>query len=82
MAEAPAEHAVLDALRNLAAVSVAYRGQLQACQPYVNRLAEDYGPAANLSVSVMVALGDRLGSPAHVERSVHSILGELGSRDA
>lgn len=68
---------MLDALRELGAASSRYRQPLLACLPYIDRLAEDYGPGANLSCSVMVALADRLGMPAYVERSVRSILCDL-----
>jgi hypothetical protein len=79
VAEAPVESAVLDALRELEAASSRYSEVLLACRPYVDRLAEDYGPGTNLSCSVMVALADRLGTPVHVERSIRSILGDLGA---
>jgi hypothetical protein len=82
VAEEATEGAVLDALRTLAAASSTYRERLEACRPYVDRLAEDYGPGGELAVSVMVALAEQMGTPVHVERSVRTILGDLASSDA
>lgn len=82
MAEGLTEGEVLDSLRELATGSSEYAKRLQVCRPYVERLAEDFGPGAALAVSLMVALAPQLGTPVHVERTVRAILEELESSEA
>jgi hypothetical protein len=65
------EQDVLRVLGGLAAASRAYRLQVEEARLVIEVLAEDYGPAAVLLNSVVVAsaMPARLGTPRHIELS-------------
>ena len=67
-------------LGHLAAASHVYRLQLADVRPWVERLSEDYGPAAVLVQSLAVADGQGqllLGTVRHIEQTTMSILRSL-----
>lgn len=51
--------------------------QLENAEPWLDRLSEDFPPAAELVTSAMVARSDQLGSLAHLHRVTGEITAEL-----
>jgi hypothetical protein len=74
---------MLGALGTLAGASGVYRAALQEVVGLVQRLSDDYGPAAGLLTSISVAIGPSsphhpaLGTPAHIEATALEILRDL-----
>ena len=70
---------MLRALETLMAASRLYRWQLANARPLIERLSEDYGPAAVLVQSLAVANAEqpRLGTPRHVEEVAAAINRDL-----
>jgi hypothetical protein len=75
----PDERHVLKTLTLLAGSSRVYLLQLEEARPVIERLSEDYGPAALLVTSLAAADGRTLylGTPRHIEQLARSILKDL-----
>jgi hypothetical protein len=71
---------VIRVLDGLFAAARIFRLQAQEAQPWIEVLAEDYGPAAVLLQSLVVAIAQRpmhLGTVGHLEHVAQEILRDL-----
>jgi hypothetical protein len=71
---------VADVLGGIAATAHTLRCWVREAGPVIERLAEDYPPAAVLLQSLVVAEAapPRLGTPRHLEEAAAAILRDLG----
>jgi hypothetical protein len=79
MAADVTERDVLKALTRLAGAGRVYLLQLEEVRPAIERLSEDYGPAALLVTSIAAANAQPayLGTPRHLEQLALAILRDL-----
>jgi hypothetical protein len=71
------ERELLRVLSGLAGSARIFRLQLDEAAPYVDRLSEDYGPAAELAVALMIARSDQRGSVANIDHLTVGIMKDL-----
>ena len=73
------ERDILKALTRLAGAGRVYLLQLEEVRPAIERLSEDYGPAAVLLTSLVAADArpPYLGTPRHLEQLALAILKDL-----